>query len=120
LRCTVKGGDDPKKLQSSHAYIAKNLPIVISQQLALSKIATHNPAWIIGHARRVSEEIEVLAPAVRRGGTRPDNCEYPWEDARGRIQVPADCQFKPSRLLLERAGRVFLKLVLDAIQRLQR
>ncbi len=113
----IKGGNDPQELQSSHAYIAGTLPIVIRQQLILSGTGTHNAAWNMSHARLIANEIEMLAPAVRRGGTRPDNCEYPWEDAAQTLRVPIDWTFMQSGLLLGKAARTFLKLVLDAIQR---
>jgi hypothetical protein len=115
----IKGGTDPKTLQTSHAYVEGTLPVVIRQQLLLSGVGTHNPAWIMEHARLIAAEIEMLAPAVKRGGTRPDNCEYPWEDAVGTLHIPTEWQFKPSNLLLAKAARTFLKLVLDAIKRLQ-
>ena len=115
----IKGGAKPHTLQSSHAYVAGTLPRVIKHQMGLSTTATDNPAWVIKHAQVIAEEIEMLAPAVKRGGSRPDNCEYPWEDAGGRLRVPIDWKFKPSELLLAKDARTFLKLMGDAIQRLQ-
>ncbi|MGP0063486.1 MAG: hypothetical protein ACLQGP_07810 [Isosphaeraceae bacterium] len=44
----------------------------------------------MNHAHYLAREIEVLAPAVKRGGQRPDNCEYPWEDDAGTLHVPLD------------------------------
>jgi len=115
----ISGGDDPAKLQSSHTRVAGTLPVVIRQQLIISKVGTHNATWNMQHARLIAEEIELLAPAVKRGGSRPDNCEYPWEDAAGSLHVPVDWRFKPSDLLLAKAARTFLKLVREAISRLQ-
>jgi hypothetical protein len=60
----------------------------------------------------------VLAPAVKRGGVRPDNCEYPWEDDAGLLHVPLDWSFYPAQLIIIPAGRTFLKLVRCAIERL--
>jgi hypothetical protein len=115
----VNGGADPSQLQSSHTGVAGTLPIVIRQQLIVSGVRTHNAQWNIQHARLIAAEIELLAPAVKRGGSRPDNCEYPWEDAGGNLHVPIDWKFKPSELLLAQAARTFLKLVQAAINRLQ-
>jgi hypothetical protein len=115
----IDGGADPVMLQSSHTRIAGTLPVVIRQQLMISQVGTHNAQWNIRHARLLAEEIELLAPAVKRGGVRPDNCEYPWEDAAGNLRVPLDWKFKSSDLLLARAARTFLKLVQDAIKRLK-
>lgn len=115
----IDGGTAPASVQSSHAYIATTLPIIIREQMSLSKVKPHNQAWLLKHARLLSAEIEILAPSVRRGGAREDNCEYPWEDGAGHLRVPIDWQFKPaSELLLASAGRSSLKLVHDAILRL--
>ena len=57
--------------------------------------------------RHLASEIEVLNPAVRRDGQRPDNCEFPWEDANGNLHSPLDWDFHPSRLLTAPAGRTF-------------
>lgn len=111
-----KAGSDPATLQSSHAYVARNLPIVIRQQVGLSK--PKNAPWVRAHSEHLAREIEMLAPAVKRGGQRPDNCEYPWEDDGGLLHVPLDWTFAPSNLLHAAAGRTFLKLVGEAISRL--
>ena len=66
-------------------------------------------------SKQLAQEIELLAPAVKRGGQRPDNCEYPWQDDQENVYVPLDWEFGPSRLLMEPAGRTFLKLVRNAI-----
>jgi len=110
-------GTDPKVLQTSHAYIARTLPVVLRQQLIITPVGTHSAAWIMKHIQLLAAEIEMLAPAVKRGGTRPDNCEYPWEDPKGEIVVPIDWTFKLSSLLLINSAPTFLKLVLEAIKR---
>ncbi|MCI0378945.1 MAG: hypothetical protein L0215_15160 [Gemmataceae bacterium] len=112
-------GSDPKELQSSHAYVSKNLPIVIRQQMAVVGARGKTAVWILRHVRHLAREIEMLAPAVKRGGQRPDNCEYPWEDASGRLHVPLDWRFAPSNLLHAPAGRTFLKLLREAIERFE-
>ena len=111
-------GSSPHDLEKSHAYIAKNLPIVIKQQIAYSGMNPKNAAWIIRHTKHLAQEIELLAPAVQRGGQRPDNCEYPWEDARGQLHIPLDWTFSTSKLLLVQAGRTFVKLVREALERI--
>jgi hypothetical protein len=108
---------NPKRLQASHAYIAKNLPIIIRQQIPHSSISLKNAAWLIHHSKHLAYEIELLAPAVERGGQRPDNCEYPWEDDQGNVHVPLDWTFAPSSLLTTPAGRTLVKLIRDAIDR---
>ena len=110
---------DPRDLQCSHAYTAKGLPIIIRQQISTSKSKPTNADWIFQHSRHLAQEIELLAPAVKRGGQRPDNCEYPWEDEAGVLHVPLDWSFPSAALLIAPAGRTFLKLVRQAISRLQ-
>jgi len=112
------GGSAAADLQKSHGYVAKNLHIVIRTQIGLSQWRVRNPKWVVAHTKLLASEIELLTPAVRRGGRRLDNCEYPWEDEQQRLHVPIRWNFTPSQLIVEPAGRTFLKLLHDAIQRL--
>src|SRR6476469_770076 len=91
----IKTGTAPESLQASHSYIANPLPIVIREQMVLSKRSPREVAWLLEYVRHLAREIEMLAPAVKRGGKRPDNCEYPWEDATGEIHSPLDWTFAP-------------------------
>ena len=111
-------GSDPRDLQTSHAYIAKNLHLIVRQEAVESGLKSRRVALIVRHAKHLAYEIELLAPAVRRGGQRPDNCEYPWEDAAGRLHLPLDWSFTSAELAAVPAGRSFLKLVRAAIRRL--
>lgn len=111
-------GSDPRDLARSHAYIAKNLPTIV-RHLVATGYRVKNPQWLLTHVKYLAQEIEMLAPAIKRGGQRPDNCEYPWEDDAGTIHSPLDWTFSPARLLLSPAGRTFLKLIRVAIARLQ-
>jgi hypothetical protein len=72
--------------------------------------------WVLTHVRHLANEIEVLNPSVDRGGSRRDNCEYPWMSG-DRILSPLDHSFAPSRLVDTPAGRNFLKLLRLAIDR---
>lgn len=112
-------GVDPKKLQGSHAYTAKVLPIVLRQQIVFSRIYRNGASWIQKQFKHLAHEIEVLAPAVDRAGQRPDNCEYPWEDRSGQLHLPLEWDFAATNLLTARAGRTFLKLEREAIKRLE-
>jgi hypothetical protein len=114
----IQGGTPPGTLLDSHGYVANPLPVVIRQQLLF---LGQNPARMGGlfvFTRHIANEIEVLNPAVRRNGQRPDNCEYPWEDGRQVLHSPLDWSFSPSLLLTRQHGRTFLKLVRSAINRL--
>jgi hypothetical protein len=63
----IKGGADPKSLQSSHAYVEGTLPVVIRHQLILLGNPTHDSAGIMKHAHQISKEIDMLA--LRPSGT---------------------------------------------------
>lgn len=67
--------------------------------------------------KNLSREIELLAPTVD-SQRRPDNCEYPWEDAQGSVIVPAEYAFTTLSLLSEQAGQELLKIIPLAIDEL--
>lgn len=110
-------GDSPETIQSSHGYIAGPLPIVIKAQLVYMGTASKKMEGVISNVRRLAGEIELLNPAVRRDGRRPDNCEYPWK-AGDKVVSPLDWTFHPLALVGEPSGRTFLKLLRGAIDRL--
>lgn len=109
-----KSGAEPSTLTGSHAYIAGTLPVIVRQHLT-RLTGKKGRAGLLRHAKHLSREIELLAPAVDDGGRRPDNCEYPWEDHAGQLHVPAEHSFPALRLLTAPAGRTFLKTVRAAI-----
>lgn len=111
-------GADPAQIQASHAYIEKTLPVMIRQQAGYSGLKPSLGTSVFHASKRISREIELLSPAVRDGGRRPDNCEYPWEDQAGRVHAPLDWTFSASQLIDQPVGRTFLKLVGEAIKRL--
>jgi len=111
-------GADPGALQSSHAYFSKTLPVVLRQQASAVNFVVGRAKAALSHARHLAQEIEVLAPAVDRGGQRPDNCEYPWEADDGKLRSPLEWSFQPSQLIVLPAGRTILKLIRGAIDRL--
>jgi hypothetical protein len=112
----IQGGTAPEALQDSHGYVANPLPIVIRRQILESGRDPRRMQGVLGQVRHLAEEIEVLNPAVRRNGQRPDNCEYPWA-AGGEIRSPLDWTFHPLRLITAPAGRTFVKLLRGAIDR---
>lgn len=113
-----KSGTDPGHVQTSHAYIKKNLPTVLRDQLDVENYKTKVVRDIMRYVKRLAGEIEVLAPAVNEGGKRPDNCEYPWEDGNKNLRVPMDHTFFTDELLMGRHGRTILKLIGASIDRL--
>lgn len=105
-------------LQTSHAYIASTLPVILAQYAGLIRYSGRPARETLQRAKTLAREIEVLAPSVDRGGQRADNCEYPWEDAGETLHVPLDWAFSPSQLLMQPAGVRALKLIRGAIDRL--
>lgn len=108
----------PADLQTSHAYTARTLPVVLRQHAASINYSGPAARETLQRARVLAQEIEVLAPSVDRDGQRPDNCEYPWEDGGEALHVPLDWTFYPSQLLMQPAGVRALKLIGGAIDRL--
>jgi hypothetical protein len=111
-------GEDPGALLSSHAYVKAHLPTVLRQEAVFRNFTGPGAREVLRRSRHLAEEIDVLAPAVKRGGRRPDNCEYPWEDAAGTLHVPLDWSFQPAQLVVIPSGRTILKLIQGAIDRL--
>jgi len=114
----VRAGSSPADIQKSHAYIAKNLPLVVRNEALARSKKLKGMKQLLKAVRQVAQEIEVLNPAVDRNGQRPDNCEYPWEIATGDILSPLDWTFHPGALLLAPNGRTILKLIRGAIDAL--
>jgi hypothetical protein len=114
----VQAGTPPDVLQSSHGYVANPLPVVIREQLIFMRQNLGGMAGVLLFTRHIANEIEVLNPAVDRARRRPDNCEYPWEDANQVLHSPLDWTFTPSQLLTAQNGRTFFKLLRAAITRL--
>ena len=113
----IRVGADPKDLQASHGYTAKHLPSVIRQQLIDSGEDPRKKQGVLTLARHLAGEIELLNPAVRRGGVRRDNCEYPWE-AGDNVISPLDWTFQPLGLVTAKGGPTFIKLLKGSIERL--
>jgi hypothetical protein len=114
----ISGGSDPEQMQTSHAYIARSLPVVVRQRIARRGLSVKNSNQLLKAVRHLAQEIELLNPSVRRDGRRPDNCEYPWQDHGGHLHSPLDWKFQPIQLLVAPSGRTFLKLMREAINAL--
>lgn len=110
-------GTDPATLQQSHAYVAGTLPVILREQTEIVNLPRSTARNLLHHIKLLAQEIDFLAPAVRHG-SRPDNCEYPWEDGLGRLHVLLDWTFQPSQLLLVPTGRSALKLIRQSINRM--
>jgi len=99
-----KAGSRPGDMQGSHAYIAANLPVILRNQLQLINAKPAVVRNIVRFAKRLARELELLSPAVDDGGRRPDNCEYPWEDAAKRLWIRRINKFFANQLLFEPHG----------------
>jgi len=112
------GGADPETLMHSHGFAAKVLPQIARELLRRSDFAARLEVAHSGleaMVRQLAREVDLLAPAVDDGGRRPDNCEYPWEDAGGALHLPAGHGFEAlGTLHRHRAGATFLKIVAAA------
>jgi len=111
-------GTLPANLQSSHAYTAKQLPLIVRHVLDIENARPGLARDLLQFTKRAAREIELLSPSVEDDGRRPDNCEYPWEDTSGRLRLPVNYSFPIEQLLQERHGRTLLKLIRTAITRL--
>jgi hypothetical protein len=108
-------GSKPDDLQTSHAYIAKNLPLIAEMQyIKACNKPLQGQVWFMPDFRNLAREIELLAPAVDDNKRRPDNCKYPWQDAKGLVIIPAEYPFSRCGALQEQPGRLFLKLLMMA------
>jgi hypothetical protein len=110
---------DPKSLQKSHDYVAKTLPVVFKHNLALLGYRSRKDAQGFQElTRHLAQEINLLAPAVKRVGKRPDNCEYPWEDGTGKLHTPLTHSFSVSQLLFQKHGPAFLRMLSLSVNKL--
>ena len=109
---------EPRFLQASHAYTAKNLPeMFLRQRKRLGGRPLYQYSTLLKQIYNLAREIDILAPTVD-SQRRPDNCEYPWEDGAGGIVVPAEHSFPTLSLLSEPAGQDLLKIIPFAIDEL--
>lgn len=99
----IAAGSDPLELQSSHAYIAKVVPIIVRDGLRRTPGA--DSTWVMNSIRILARRIELLHPQVDANRSAPANCEYPWIDSRGDVVAPAEHNFELD-LNRERAAEV--------------
>ena len=110
-------GEDPKKLKYSHAYAAKTLPAIFMGFYRRAEIKPRvNREHLLKSFREAARDIDLLAPTVREGGSREDNCEYPWEDPQGSLHVPAQERFQAIRQIETPRRHQFLTLLVRSIE----
>jgi hypothetical protein len=113
----LKAGSAVSDLEQSHAYVAKQLPLIVWNQMLLDGENERIARSVRDQCRRIAREVELLSPAVTGGGRRRENCEYPWESG-GKVFVPAEWAFSALELVTEPQGRNILKRISGAIARL--
>ncbi len=82
-----------ENVRKTHAYVARNLPIIARQFYTIINDDNEISRWEISEIRRIAREIEVLAPACDENDIRKDNSEYPWQDGKGEVQIPCEYNF---------------------------
>jgi hypothetical protein len=114
------GGADPTTLQRSHVVVAKTIPMIARQLLARGVVrGGRSHEKMMKAIYRLAQEVDFLAPSADDGRRRPDNCEYPWEDDQGDLQIPAEYPFSElGRLHLHEAGRSYVKVIQAAADEL--
>lgn len=113
----IHAGTPPADVQTSHGFIAGPLPTMIEWQLRQVQKEKSKAEGMMRHVRHLAQEIEVLNPAIDRAGKRPENLEYPWEDATGVVHSPLDWTFSGLKFN-NHTGAAFLKLLRGTIDRL--
>lgn len=93
-----------------HTYTEKQLPVILREMYA-RQFKHHVASHLMQSWRELAAAVQVLAPAAEAGGTRPDNCEYPWTTIDGTVASPLDHRFECARLLREPGGSTFLKVL---------
>ncbi len=82
-----------ESVRSTHACVAKVLPTIARDMFSRIPGKASIPGWQIKAIRKFAQEIETLAPALDRQGTRADNPEYPWIGSRGSVVTPCEHAF---------------------------
>ncbi len=73
----------------THAVVEKYLPVIFRSLNGTQLVS----GFQLRRIKILAREIELSAPACDALGSRPDNTEYPWEDALGNVRVPAEFAF---------------------------
>jgi hypothetical protein len=108
---------EPEKHQDSHGYTAKNLTMIVRQELSYLWNPPTNGSYLLSQCQPLAREIELLHPSMDKGGKRRDNCEYPWVHG-GVLRVPAEWPFTNLSSMVESPHAVnLLKILKSALRR---
>ena len=86
---TVANGHE--RVGRTHACVQDHLPTIARHIYSTGK-GTKMQVWQVKQIKRVSREIELIAPACDAGKVREDNSEYPWLDGAD-VQTPCRYAF---------------------------
>lgn len=89
-----------------HDVVASKLPAMIREHWRHIGFQ-HLPN--MREIRELCREIDLLHPKGEDNQPRPDNAEYPWIGASGRVEVPAQWKFPLARRLYSNVGRLLIK-----------
>lgn len=103
-------------LRRSHAHVQRPLFEIARRQLMRGRNQQSRRA--LEAIKKLARRIELLAPSVDDDGAVPSNCEYPWVDAGGRLQVPARFDFGID-LLTDSVGPLLLNVLRRAADELR-
>jgi len=76
-------------VKESHSVVRKHL-LSIAREFGAERAMSGSRLKVL---KLLAVEIDLLAPALRDGGTRQDNVEYPWENSDGVVVAPIDFPF---------------------------
>ena len=118
---TSGSSGEPSKINRSHRVVEKFLPMVFRDHWRIMTKGKRPPGNAIKAVRQLCQEVDLLAPAVKDGHLRRDNCEYPWEvvDPEGTtvaIRSPLDHEFSPSSMVRNPRAAAFLKAIRASVQ----
>lgn len=107
-----------EQLQSTHAVIAKHLPTIFRALYGRYQQGGRPSGIAMRMVRQISAELDYLHPNNDGGGSRPDNCEYPWKDVAGVIHVPSEHPFEQFKIARDKWWIDLVKIVKAEMGRL--
>lgn len=110
---------NPALLRGTRAVISKHLPTIFKSLYARQHKGTKPSGSLMVGVRRIAIELDCLHPANEAGGSRPDNCEYPWERSKnGTVLIPSEYHFEIMNLFHDRSWFELAKIIKSEIDRL--
>ena len=86
-------GTEPRTLQSSHAYVADTLPVVLRQQAVFVRFTGRNAKEVLARANSLLRRSTFLLRRLIAGEDAETIASIPWEDSRRGMRTPLDWTF---------------------------